>query len=431
MNDSSKQIGVNGKIYLNEKDESILCSFFKFHRKKQGLSLDNLTEILRKKYSMIIDKGRLSNFENGKCLMSEIIYNKLLQILDIEIYDYKQNDPSISLIILEVFNCFCELELDEERILYCKIIENKQYLYSLKFAQFILIELMYNIRITKNHDYIKKMLFELEFYLSLLNDNEYAIYKLYEGIYAFNNHNYDNAYDNFIKALEKLGSSQNSIRGMIYYYLNFIKQEQNQICSALKYCQLSIDDFSKETNYVRVISLKMHIANCYNRLNQFLEAKDLYFEVIKKMNIFGRSNINKVIYYNLSGLLLKMESYEETIKYSRIALASGMIMEHAFIYIPFSLFRLGRIDEMLTEIKNAKAHPKITKAQITFFNALIFKVKNNENKAINCMKKYHKIIIKQNDTEIEIFALRIIFEWLIDNKQFEEATEYGKIFFMK
>ncbi len=407
-------------------DQIILIgSYVNFHRKKKGLSLENVCYILKEKYSIDVSKGRLSKFENGKRPLSESIFIKLLMILDIELYDNDFDESNLSNLIFDALNCFCELETDEEQKIFNDVLECSHYLYSLEFIKYLLIMLMYNIRITKNQEDISILLVQLDKYSHLLNDKDFAIYMIYRGINNYNINKYTNAVSNFDVALKRINNDDNTLKGIIYYYINFIEQSLNHPIIAMRYCNIAISEFSKTSNFTRVLSLKMHLGNCYTRLNQFEEAKQLFLEVLTKMRSLKRVNFKNCIYYNLSGLLLKMENYEEAIKYTRIALSSGLFVEYTLIYIPYSLYRLNRIDEMMTEIEIASKHPNICKMQILFFKALTSKVNSNHNDAIGYLKRYYKLICKQKDIETETFTLRILFQWLSDNRQYEEAVDYA------
>ena len=403
----------------------LLGSYVNFHRKKQGISLENICDILKEKYSIVISKGRISKFENGKRTLDVPIYIKILKILDIVVHKYNVVESNLSTLVFDALNCFCENETDEELKIFNDVLECSHYLYSLEFIKYLLIMLMSNIRITKDQEEISILLLQLEKYSHLLNDTDFAIYMIYRGINNYNKNKYTHAVSNFDLALKRINNDGNILKGIIYYYMNFIEQSLNHPIKAMNYCNIAINEFSNVSNFTRVLSLKMHLGNCYTRLNQFEEAKELFLEVLTKMRSLKRVNFKNSIYYNLSGLLLKMGNYEEAIKYIRIALSSGLVVEYTFIYIPYSLYKLDRIDEMMDEIKIAVNHPDIGKTQILFFKALTSEVNSNHNEAIGYLKRYYKIISKQNDVETETFTLRILFHWLADNRQYEEAVEYA------
>ena len=132
-------------IDKNEMEfRSILGAFLKFQRENDNISLNYVAD------SLSMNKGYLSEVENGRRSLSEKHYSTMMDFYDVNFNFDKSILEKLRLELVKAYELFIDLNPLEYDVIHKLILNKEKYENSYGFFVFQLILLFYNVRFARN-----------------------------------------------------------------------------------------------------------------------------------------------------------------------------------------------------------------------------------------------------------------------------------------
>lgn len=335
-------------LSLYVTSEQLTGSFYRYYRIKRNITLSSMSNQLK------MNKGFLSELENGKRHFPEGLTNQLDSVLNIHFYtDYDLWKQARDYLFQIYDNYF--LENDSKNILLLnEISQNKEKLnHSYGFLIMKIIELYYYLNIEPNNSMFLKLKAILDDYIHRLQYDELAIYYSLLGIY-FNRSTSNNksAKDYFLKS-NKLCDSSSNVSMMNEFQLISLYARSNQSIIAFKKSNECKTHLQNYNNYNRSITLDISRCNILSNLGIYEEAKS---QLIKILNTVDSEFLKKHImhiYHSLAWNTLLSGNYEKCIEYSTLAKNNEDHTIDLCFFIPYSYFKQRKTNEFFISCQEA------------------------------------------------------------------------------
>lgn len=384
-----------------EKRNKLLGNYIKIHRINENMSLSFVAELVK------INKGYLSDIENGKKFPQDYTLSRILKILDININLDFEIIYSLKNQLTNIFNYFISLEEDKEISLLKSIIYDSEFKYSLAYIEYYLCEFFYIVKYTNDihrTNLLKERLFNL---VNLMDSFEKTIYLDTCGMNCINNNQYHEALV-FLK--DALIFAENHQKGVIYYHISICHQKLNQTTFALFHCKIAIEEFNKSMCVKRLLLMHMHEANCFARLFLFKESTKIYLQVLKESKLVNDEDLYLSTLDNLIWSMLKAENYKKVLEYSTQSLSLGSESLDTKLCNTYALFKLEHYQYAINFIDDSLDYCLDNKY---YYNILV-SIKNLCNNdilnAIVLLKECVEIIKSKNVYEDLLFLYKIIID---------------------
>lgn len=391
--------------------ERIAGAFYRYHRISKNLSLSTVGN------SINVNKGFLSELENGKRHFPDGIMEQLNQVLNIS-FDLDTNLWIQSKeYLIKIYDNFF-FENDKSNIKIYDELTNKRnkLLYSYGFFIMKIIDLYYCLRIKADNQQIKEIIELLSNNLHCLQYDELAIYYSLLGAYYKKN---TTTLQLALKYLEKSNQSCDSssnIHLMNEYQLISIYARLNQPLKAYKKCIQLKYRLRESNNYNRSITLDITECNILTNLKDYHEAKDKLLSILNTIDS-EFLNFHKIsIYHSLAWIYLHTNELEECIKYTNLAIESKDTSSDLSYFIPFSYLKNNKTYEALEACKKALTYCG------NIYKYLILSIKYRLKKSDKLFEQnslmYYRLALKNSIYEDIPVVLELMYEYYDEKENF-------------
>lgn len=409
------------KIIDNKELElrRILGAYLKYQREFDDLSLNYVSE------SLNINKGYLSEVENGKRNLSYNHYDEIMDFYDIKFNFEKNILEEITIKLYEILRNYINANIVSEKEIFKEVFQDKnRYSDSYGFFVFKLIQLFYHIRFqidnTCEIDELKEL---IKKYLFLYTEEEKAIFYDILAQYYIIRKKYSKSYDYLIKAREVCPDITNvtALRATILYHITIVLQRLNKPSLAFICCREAMNEFRKEKIYNRLFYLDIYEGNCLSRMQLYLEAEKVYLSVLENTFFLNDARLTCTIYDNLSWNCLKNKKYEDSIFYAKKSIELGNNSDDAYTHIAYSLFKLDKKSECIEFINNLEGD-NINEFSRMLNNIILYRILNEDRKLLYELEQYYDGCKVNGDYEMELLVRNLQLDFYKEKKDFEAAV---------
>lgn len=400
-----------------ELEYDFLSAWIKYTRIKNGYSQEALAH-------GICSISHLSYFENGKKRLRKEIIEALLQKLNIEKIDKL---ASIGLVRQKLNNMMNDIEsfnYEGAKLIYDELLKIESIInpspYSIEFK---IYDLMYKTFVQcKHYDYLKDDIVLLDkIYISLSDELKY-LYLLVSGDILYKHHNNKLGIERQKKALNLKDTS----------WINFALGKNlcfnNNPAKGSYYLEKALDSYEKSGRYLNAVWCHNYLGICFSYLKIYENSEKHFNAGLMSAKHFDIDRLFCHLYNNLSDLYLSQGSYEESIKWSKLAIKTNYNdILPVYNYVS-ACIRLNKIDQCneifdkyLTEqYKSCKYYDAI------YYLYLVVHKFNDDcfyDEVKNKILPYYEDI-KKNDICMDI-KLKLI-EYLEKKRKYKEANKLYK-----
>ena len=410
---------ISKKIIDKEEMEfsSILGGFLQFQREYDNISLNFVAD------SLSLNKGYLSEVENGKRSLSEKHYGTIMDFYDISFNFDKSILAELRTELIKSYELYIDLNPLEYDIIQKLILNKEKYEYSYGFFVFQLISLFYNIRFTGNEKEILFLESLIKKYLYIYSDEEKVMYYdlLYQ--YYFNKQEFHKAHHYISFAIDACPNTTRTtgLYAIILYHLVRILQCTNKSAQTLELCKKTMNEFRNQHIYSRLYYVDILEGNCLSRMHLYEDAEKTYLSVLEHTSLLENRVLTLTVYQNLSWNSLKKGSYLDCIEYSKKIIEIGEGTDEVLSYIPYCLYKLNKEIECLETIYEIKDGIK-EEYYLLFINIIKYRITSNDDKFIDSCASFLKICIQREEYETELLVRSVQIEYYKEKKDFKELS---------
>lgn len=413
---------VSKKIIDGEEMElrSILGGFLQFQREYDNISLNFVAD------SLSLNKGYLSEVENGRRNLSEKHYGKIMDFYDINFNFDKSILKQIRAELVKAYELFIDLNHQDYDVIQ-KLIDNKAiYENSYGFFVFQLVLLFYNIRFAKDEKEIIFLESLIKKYLYIYSDEEKVMYYdlLYQ--YYFDKLEFNKAHQYLSLAIDVCPKTTKTtgLYAIVLYHLVRVFQCMNKSAQTLMLCEKVIDEFRKQHIYSRLYYVDILEGNCLSRMHLYDDAEKVYLSVLEHINILEDKVLIMTVYRNLSWNSLKKGDYLECIAYSEKIIENGDGTDEIYSYIPYCLYGLDKKVECLEQINKLEDEIKDT-YYLLFIDIVKYRIIGNDDKFIDSCSSFIEMCVQRKDYETELLIRSLQIEY------YKEKNNYQELFWIQ
>lgn len=410
---------VSKKLMYDNEDEfrSILGGFLQFQREYDNISLNFVAD------SLSLNKGYLSEVENGKRNLSEKHYDKIMDFYDINFNFDKSILEEVRVELIKVYELFIDLNPSEHDAILRLIQKKERYENSYGFFVLQLAMLFYNIRCAGDEKEILFLKALIKKYLHLFSDEEKVMY--YDLIYQyyFNKNEFNKARYYILSAIEACPNRTRTIGlyAITLYHLVRILQCTNNSAQTLELCKKTMNEFREQHIYNRLYYIDILEGNCLSRMHLYEDAERTYLSVLEHTSLLENRSLTITVYQNLSWNSLKKGNYLDCIKYSKKIIEIGEGTDEIFVYIPYCLYKLDKKIECLEKIQEIKDKLK-SEYYLLFINIIKFRITGDDYEFINSCESFLKICAMREEYETELLVRDIQIEYYEEKKDFKNLS---------
>ncbi|WP_289114021.1 helix-turn-helix domain-containing protein [uncultured Dubosiella sp.] len=395
--------------------ERIAGAYYRLHRRGQKRSLIALAKELR------MNKGFLSDLENGKRHFPEGTVSQINEILNVS-FDEDQNLwRQAREDLFQLFEYFFFEQTERICSKYEEIQKSEEErLHSYGFFVSLMIKLFYFLRIVQDDEKVRQIKMVIDQNLNCLQNDELAVYYCLLGIF-YKRNTMDNpiALDCFLKSGE-LCNPNSHVHAMNTFQLISVYAELNQPVIAYKKCLEAREVLKLCNNYSRLITVDMFECVVLTDLRLFLEAKEKLLHLLVSSNNEYLNYPTGQIYHNLAWNALLSENYEECIQYAKRAKLEKDSSPDLCYYVPFSLFKLNRVEEAFKACEKAEEEECDTSYRL-FLRAIKDRINGQDEQFEHSILAYYQSLLENKRYE----DISFIQDFMLD--YFEEKENTIKI----
>lgn len=401
------------EIFSYDKD-IILAHIVRRERENENNSINFLAE------SLEISPSYLSAIELGKKKPSSEVLKKIEDQLFIKFYLDETTEEEVQLYLHKISEYYIFGNYNKIKDTYLKIekVGEEKYYFSYGVCDYLLIKIIYLIVSNKNSE-CTSLFKEIKTLKKILSAENSQLCAALESSYLMSKRDYHEALKILREA--KLTMHDNEqIAGIYYAKYALALNGCGYYHEALIASENAQKSFSKCFNMIQIIESSIIQANIYST-----------FEPRKALMIYKRLLVSKdyikneierysyAIYCNISWVCFLMDDYEKVVLYTKLALEIGKPENSLYYQLPFSYWKLGDNQKALMEIENIQPENgsleyellEIIKLNIESAKDIVPRIKL-------CLDKIHHRKNMLNENKL---ALKVCFDMLISNKEFELA----------
>lgn len=406
-------------IDKNEMEfRSILGAFLKFQRENDNISLNYVAD------SLSMNKGYLSEVENGRRSLSEKHYNTVMDFYDISFDFDKTILEKLRLELVKAYELFIDLNPLEYDVIHKLILNKEKYENSYGFFVFQLILLFYNVRFARNEKEIIFLEPLIKKYLYIYSDEENVMYYDLLSQYYICKNEFSKAYNYISIAVNTCPNSTRTtgLYAITLYHLITILQCMNKSAQTLELCKKTIYEFRREHIYNRLYYVDIYEGNCLSRMHLYEDAERIYLSVLEHTKSLENRLLTKTAYHNLSWNCLKKGSYLDCIKYSKKLIEIGEETDETLSYIPYCLYRLDKKKECLENIYDICNRIE-NDYYLLFINIIKYRITGKDDKFIDSCNSFLKLCKQREEYETEILIRSLQIEYYKEKRNYKEVSK--------
>jgi len=404
-------------ILGKELEYDFLSAWIKYTRIKNGYSQEALAH-------GICSISHLSYFENGKKHLRKEIIEALLKKLNIEKLDKL---ASIGLVRQKLNNMMNDIEsfnYDGAKVIYDELlkIENiiNQSPYSIEFK---IYDLMYKTFVELiDYEYLKDDIALLDKIYNSLSDELKYLYFFVSGYILYKNHDNRQGIERQKKALLFKDTS----------WINFALGKSlcfnNDPAKGSYYLEKALDSYEKSGRYLNAVWCHNYLGICFSYLKMYENSEKHFDAALMSAKHFDMDKLFWHLYTNLSDLYLSKGSYEESIKWSKLALEtkySDFLPVYNYVSACIKLKKIDECNKIFDKYLNEQYESYKYYNAIYYLYLVVHKFNDNcfYDEVKNKILPYYEAI-KKNDICMDI-KLKLI-EYLEKNRKYKEANKLYK-----
>ncbi len=408
---------IRGKImpYKNKtplakvESTNIIGAYFRNQRISDGISLVFVAD------SIPMNKGYLSDLENGKRPFSQGLINQLNEFYDTSFVKSEEYYNDLQNLLYDAFNNLFNINETKEKEILNSIVNHKQeYEHSNAFFIYQIIKLFYYIRVEMNEDEFnisKKM---LEENLDAIEKKDIAIFYCLLAIFYKRKTSTNNIAESYLNKAISIVSNQSKIYAVCIFEMITIYSKTNRVALAYGYCEQAKFLFSYFNNYTVLFFIDLYQYNCMSLLGLYENAKNNLIKLLNNITPVNEKYIS-MIYHNLAWNSLLEGDYEYCIQMSNKAIEQGNKSDDLFYFIPYSYYKLNQPQIALHSIKdNVNSISNLYKPLLIAIEA---KIKNNNKQFENSIFTFYKTLLVENEYEDIIVPLEIMIDYFKETDQ--------------
>lgn len=320
-------------IFGEELEYDFISAWIKYTRIKNELSQEALAH-------GICSVSHLSYFENGKKHLRKEIIEALLRKLNIVKIDKLANMGLLRQKLNTMMNDIEGFNFDGAKTIYNSLLEIEDIInlspYNIEFK---IYELMYKV-FAENMEYheLKNDIHLLDKIYKSLNDELKYLYLLTSGSALCKHSNSQESVERLTEALNiKDTSWANYSLGKTYCFTD-------SPASAAYYLEKALDSYEKSGRYLNAVWCHNYLGICFSYLKIYKNAEKHFNAAFMSAKHFDMDKLYYHLYIDLSNLYTCKGEYEESIKWSSLAMKTDAdSLLAAYNYID-ACIKLNRID---------------------------------------------------------------------------------------
>lgn len=394
---------------------NIIGAYFRNQRIFDGISLVFVAD------SIPINKGYLSDLENGKRPFSQGLIRQLNEFYDTSFVESKEYYNDLQNSLYDAFNNLFNINEEKENEILNYIINHKQgYEHSDGFFIYQIIKLFYYIQVQMNEDEFNLSKKIVEENLDAIEKNDIAIFYCLLAIFYKRKTSTNNIAEEYLNKAISIVPIQSKIYALCIFEIITIYAETNRVVLAYSYCDQARILFGYFNNYTALFFIDLFQYNCMTLLGLYEIAKD---NLIKLLNNITPANekYTSMIYHNLALNSLLQGNYEYCIQMANKALEQGNKSDDLFYFIPCSYYKLNQSQNALYSIKNSIGN--INSLYKPLLIAIEAKIKKNDEQFEHSIFTFYKTLLTENKYEVILVPLEIMIDHFSETNQTDKLIK--------
>ncbi|MDT8718825.1 helix-turn-helix domain-containing protein [Clostridium sp. 19966] len=404
-------------IFGMELEYDFLSAWIKYTRLKEGVSQEYLAH-------GICSVSHLSYFENGKKHLRKEIIEALLKKLNISSLGRFQNIGLVRQKLNTMMNAIESFNRDEAQRIYKELEKIEEVLklspYSIEFK---IYELMYKTFVeSQSYDILKYDINLMDkIYMSLSKDLKF-IYLFISGSIFSKNHMNEEGIKRQKEALKLKDTSWiNYCLGQSYCF-------STSPSTGVYYLEKALDSYEKSGRYLNAVWCHNYLGIGFSYLKLYDQAEKHFDAALMSAKHFDMDKLYSHLYTNLSNLYSCLGKYEESLKWSSLALKEtkgGTLSAYNYVDACLKLGKLKECQEIFDEFLDMKDKDTLYTNPLYFLYLVAYKFNDDifyEEVKNKILPYYEKT--KVNDVCRDI-KLKLI-EYLENRRRYKEANKLYK-----
>ncbi len=376
----------------------IIGSYISNHRKTDGISLNYVAECLG------INKGTLSQIENGKRDIDSETLNQMLKFLDLKFECNISELIELKKEVLTFLDALIDMNRNRIDSIYKNIFKENINRNSLCYFHYLLLEYSYKLNLN-NYSYELDNTFNiLQEYLNVFDSFEkYLFYITASKQFSFKN-NFKQSHEFLNKAKTILPKDCDSIYlGVIYHKEANMYNFKFQGFKAYQSAKDALSCFHGKPYYERQKYISISEANALSILGLYSESESINLSLLNHISVNDYELIN-TLYNNLSWNYILSQEYDLAIHYATLAINNHFSKYLVELNIPLALFLKGDYS------KFSEVSYQFTNNNIEFIKDYILLLDSVTQNRIQNIESLSIKIIKdcQNQSNLKLLEITLI-----------------------
>ncbi|MCI5773020.1 MAG: helix-turn-helix domain-containing protein [Erysipelotrichaceae bacterium] len=370
-----------------------------------------------------INKTHLYDIEAGRKSLSADIQKKILAYYNVQYNDDNRLYQEAYDLTLKLYESFV-FKNNELSSKYEKEFNEKEEQFA-NSRGFIFNDLMIAIiNLLRDKTLTKIKLDEAKKYLSLYDSNIACIYGVIYGFAKSISYNLKDTKSIIFEIYNKYPTDQvfPSIKGIFYYQLGRIYQEENFCLEALKYYQEAITALQTIYCIERVNQVNIEIANTLLSLQLYKQAENKYLELLAEAKKYGFERRTCACLNNLAYLYLIQKQYDKCEEFVYKAKKAGSNHHDLNYYLAYCAYKTKAKEEARSIVT------KLLQEEDDRYTARMMKmiqgfINNNTDKIDKFFSLIKNDILEINDT----LEMKLLYEMIITyylHKDYEKSAMF-------
>lgn len=405
-------------ILNTELEYDFLSAWIKYTRIANGISQEALSH-------SICSISHLSYFENGKKHLRKEIIEALLIKLNIKKIDSLANIGLTRQRLHTMMNDIESYNYDSAKVIYDELIRIEQIIklspYNIEFKIYELlyksfVEAIYYNELKKDIDILDKVFHSL-------NNNLKYLYLFTSGYILYKSHHFDEGISRLKKALGYKDTSWvNYILGQAFCF-------NEKPAKGSYYLEKALDNYEKNGRYLNAVWCHNYLGICFSYLKIYDNALDHFNAALMSAKHFDMVKLFAHLYNNLSDFYLCKGDYEESTKWSRLAIETNyfdLLPIYNYILACIKLNRYEECDDLFNKYLNEQYKNSKYYNSIYFLYLIVHHFNDNlfYEEVKNKILPYYNDYVKKPDICKDI-KLKLI-EFLESKRRYKEANRLYK-----
>jgi transcriptional regulator with XRE-family HTH domain len=296
-------------IFGKELEYDFLSAWIRYTRIKNNFSQEFLAH-------GICSVSHLSYFENGKKHLRKEIIEALLKKLNINRIDKLENIGLVRQKLNTMMNDIESFNYESAKLIYNELLKI-EYIISLSpySIEFKIYDLMYKTFVEDtDYDYLKEDISILDKIYNSLNDELKSLYLFVSGDILIRHHDNESGIERQTRALNIKNTSWNNFALGKAFCFN------NEPGKGTYYLERALASYENSGRYLNAIWCHNYLGICFSYLKIY-ESADKHFQAaLMSAKHFDMYKLLWHLYTNISDSYLTKGKYEESIKWSKLAI---------------------------------------------------------------------------------------------------------------